>query len=75
MYTDISKAGMMIGPNVEATKEIIKMTGVEFIASGGITTMMDLENLDNIGAHGIIIGKALYQGALKLSDVISRFEK
>lgn len=75
VYTDISKDGMMVGPNVEATKEIIKMTGINIIASGGISTMMDLENLDNIGAHGIIIGKALYQGALKLSDVISRFEK
>lgn len=75
MYTDISKDGMMIGPNVEATKEIIKMTGVNIIASGGITTMMDLERLENIGAHGTIIGKALYQGALKLSDVIARFEK
>ncbi len=75
MYTDISKDGMMIGPNVEATKEIIKMTGVNIIASGGITTMMDLENLEAIGAHGTIIGKALYQGALKLSDVIARFEK
>lgn len=75
MYTDISKDGMMIGPNVEATKEIIKMTGVNIIASGGITTMMDLERLESIGAHGTIIGKALYQGALKLSDVIARFEK
>ncbi len=75
MYTDISKDGMMVGPNVEATKEIIKMTGVDIIASGGITTMMDLENLEAIGAHGTIIGKALYQGALKLSDVIARFEK
>ena len=75
MYTDISKDGMMIGPNVEATKEIIKMTGVDIIASGGITTMMDLENLEAIGAHGTVIGKALYQGALKLSDVIARFEK
>lgn len=75
MYTDISKDGMMVGPNVEATKEIIKSTGVNIIASGGITTMMDLENLEAIGAHGTIIGKALYQGALKLSDVIARFEK
>ncbi len=75
MYTDISKDGMMVGPNVEATKEIIKMTGVDIIASGGITTMMDLENIEAIGAHGTVIGKALYQGALKLSDVIARFEK
>lgn len=75
VYTDISKDGMMTGPNIEATKEIIKETGVKIIASGGIATIMDLENLEAIGAHGTIIGKALYQGELKLSNVIQRFEK
>lgn len=75
VYTDISKDGMMTGPNIEATKEIIKETSVNIIASGGIATIMDLENLESIGAHGTIIGKALYQGELKLTNVIQRFEK
>ncbi len=75
VYTDISKDGMMSGPNIEATREIINATGVNIIASGGITTMMDLESVEAIGAHGTIIGKALYQGELKLSNVIQRFEK
>lgn len=75
IYTDISKDGMMIGPNIQSTKEIIKETGVNIIASGGISNIMDLENLQAIGAHGTIIGKALYQGALKLKDVIQRFER
>lgn len=75
VYTDISKDGMMTGPNIEATKEIIRETGVNIIASGGIANIMDLESLEAIGAHGTIIGKALYQGELKLSNVIQRFEK
>ena len=61
VYTDISKDGMMIGPNVNGTKEIVDATGVNIIASGGISTMVDIERIDSIGAHGVIIGKALYR--------------
>lgn len=75
IYTDITKDGMMVGPNIESTKEIIDATGVNIIASGGIAAMMDIEKADQIGSHGVIIGKAIYQGALNLSDVINRFEK
>jgi phosphoribosylformimino-5-aminoimidazole carboxamide ribotide isomerase len=75
IYTDIAKDGMMVGPNIESTKEIIDATGVNIIASGGISAMMDIEKADQIGSHGVIIGKAIYQGALNLSDVINRFEK
>lgn len=75
VYTDISKEGMMIGPNIESTKEVIDATKINIIASGGISTIADLENLSNIGVHGTIIGKALYKGALNLSDVIKRFKK
>lgn len=75
IYTDITKDGMMVGPNIESTKEIIDATGVNIIASGGISAMMDIEKADQIGSHGVIIGKAIYQGALNLADVINRFEK
>ncbi|MPN31719.1 1-(5-phosphoribosyl)-5-[(5-phosphoribosylamino)methylideneamino] imidazole-4-carboxamide isomerase [bioreactor metagenome] len=75
IYTDITKDGMMVGPNIESTKEIIDATGVKIIASGGISAMMDIEKADQIGSHGVIIGKAIYQGALNLADVINRFEK
>ena len=74
VYTDISKDGMMSGPNTDATKELIDSTGINIIASGGVTTMSDLENVSSIGAQGVIIGKALYQGALNLREVIKRFE-
>ena len=75
IYTDISKDGMMIGPNIETTAEIVEKTGINIIASGGVSTMKDLENVDSINAHGAIIGKALYQGALDLKEVIEKFEK
>lgn len=74
IYTDISKDGMMIGPNVEAIQEVVAQTpGVNLIASGGISSLMDLEQVEAAGAHGAIIGKALYQGALKLEEVLSHF--
>jgi len=75
IYTDISKDGMMIGPNIETTAEIVEKTGINIIASGGVSTMADLENVEKIHAHGAIIGKALYQGALDLKEVIEKFEK
>ena len=75
VYTDISKDGMMMGPNVEAISELTGFDGLDIIASGGITTIMDLENLEAVGVHGTIIGKAIYHGALKLSDAVTRFEK
>ena len=75
VYTDISKDGMMSGPNIESTKELVEQIGINIIASGGVSTMSDLESVESINAQGVIIGKALYQGALDLKEVIERFEK
>ena len=75
IYTDISKDGMMSGPNIEATKELVDKTGIDIIASGGVSSMSDLENVDKIKAHGAIIGKALYTGAINLKDAVDRFER
>lgn len=74
VYTDIAKDGMMSGINLEATKELIEKTGMYIIASGGISNMADLENVQKINAHGVIIGKALYQQTLDLKQVIKKFE-
>lgn len=75
IYTDISKDGMMSGPNIESTKDLIEKTGMDIIASGGVSKIEDVENVNNINASGVIIGKALYNGALNLKEVIDRFEK
>ncbi len=74
IYTDISKDGMMSGPNIESTKELIDKTGMEIIASGGVSRMQDLENVKNINAKGVIIGKALYNGALDLKEIIEKYQ-
>lgn len=73
IYTDISRDGMMGGPNIHATKELIDKTGMDIIASGGVSNMRDIENVKNINSAGVIIGKALYNGALDLGEVIEKF--
>lgn len=71
IYTDIKSDGMLKGPNVEATAEIVNAVSGDVIASGGVTSLSDVEALKNIGASGAIIGRALYTGDLALSDAIS----
>jgi len=71
---DISKDGMMAGPNIESTSELIEKTGMDIIASGGVSTMNDVENVSKINAAGVIIGKALYNGALDLESVVKKFQ-
>ncbi|MFV0502671.1 MAG: 1-(5-phosphoribosyl)-5-[(5-phosphoribosylamino)methylideneamino]imidazole-4-carboxamide isomerase [Lachnospirales bacterium] len=75
IYTDITKDGMMSGPNLETTKEIIEATKINIITSGGVSSMEDLENVKNINSSGVIIGKALYTGALNLKEVLNKYEK
>lgn len=74
IYTDISKDGMMSGPNIASTKELIEKTGMNVIASGGVSKLEDIEQLRDIGASGVIIGKALFNGALDLEEVIKKFQ-
>ncbi len=74
IYTDISKDGMMQGFNAVETSEMINKTGLNIIASGGISSMSDLEGSAQVGSYGAIIGKALYNGALSLKDILKRFE-
>ncbi|NLL69996.1 MAG: 1-(5-phosphoribosyl)-5-[(5-phosphoribosylamino)methylideneamino]imidazole-4-carboxamide isomerase [Epulopiscium sp.] len=74
IYTDIARDGMLLGPNINTTKTLIEQTNMNIIASGGVTTMKDLEALQEIQVEGVIIGKALYQNRLQLPTVIEQFE-
>lgn len=67
--TDISKDGMLQGPSFELYKEILDQTEIDLIASGGISSIEDVEELKNIGCAGAIIGKALYEGNVSLKDL------
>jgi phosphoribosylformimino-5-aminoimidazole carboxamide ribotide isomerase len=70
VYTDISKDGMMIGPNFLELEEMNKRTGLKIIASGGVSTIEDVTKLKSMDLYGAIIGKALYVGSIKLKDVV-----
>ncbi|HHU71803.1 MAG TPA: 1-(5-phosphoribosyl)-5-[(5-phosphoribosylamino)methylideneamino]imidazole-4-carboxamide isomerase [Clostridiales bacterium] len=74
VYTDISKDGMLQGPNFTHTKEMVDETGLNIIASGGVSSLKDLEILEEIGVHGAIIGKALYENKIDLKKAVEMFE-
>ena len=71
IYTDIKSDGMLKGPNVAATADIVNAVYANVIASGGVTSLNDIESLKKIGASGAIIGRALYTGDLALCDAIA----
>lgn len=69
--TDISKDGMLAGPAIELYREILTDCRVALVASGGATTLEDLEQLKAIGCSGAIIGKALYENKITLKQIES----
>lgn len=71
IYTDISRDGMMTGPNLERTKALIKAVKVPVIASGGVSKINDIKELAGIGTAAVIIGRSLYEGTLNLADAIN----
>lgn len=73
VFTDVSKDGMLQGINLEKIKEILNFSNIPLIASGGVTSIKDIENLKKLkdkGLSGIIIGKALYENKISLPEVI-----
>lgn len=68
--TDIAKDGMLEGPSFELYKKILSESkDIKLIASGGITSIEDLNKLEDLGCEGAIIGKALYEGHIALKDL------
>lgn len=74
VYTDIAKDGMLQGPNVPYTMEMVEETGLNIIASGGVSSLKDLEILRECNVYGAIIGKALYENKVDLKKAIAMFE-
>jgi phosphoribosylformimino-5-aminoimidazole carboxamide ribotide isomerase len=70
VYTDITKDGMMAGPNFERTKALVHAVDLPVVASGGVREISDIEKLAELGAEAAIVGRSLYEGTLKLSDAI-----
>ncbi|WP_126971599.1 1-(5-phosphoribosyl)-5-[(5-phosphoribosylamino)methylideneamino]imidazole-4-carboxamide isomerase [Gynurincola endophyticus] len=68
--TDVSKDGRLEGPSVDLYKKIIEhYPGLHFIASGGVATMKDVEELAAIGCNAVIIGKAIYENRISMSEL------
>lgn len=73
--TDINTDGMLKGPNFDLYKKLKKrFEGLKVIASGGVSSIEDLVELKKIDVHGVIIGKAIYEGHIKLSE-LTTFQK
>ena len=73
VYTDISKDGMLVGPNLEATSRLAADSQLKVIASGGVASLDDLRalrGLEPMGIEGAIVGKALYEGRFTLKEAI-----
>jgi phosphoribosylformimino-5-aminoimidazole carboxamide ribotide isomerase len=71
VYTDISRDGMLQGPNLDALAELTAAVTLPVIASGGVTTLDDVRRLAQLGLAGCIIGRALYEGWLDLVAAIA----
>jgi phosphoribosylformimino-5-aminoimidazole carboxamide ribotide isomerase len=67
--TDMEKDGMLTGPATELYNDILKSIKVNLVASGGISTIDDIERIRETGCEGVIIGKAIYEGKIKLKEL------
>lgn len=71
IFTDIRRDGTLTGPNLESLQELITAVDADVIASGGVGTLADIEAAREIGAAGAIVGRALYDGRVDLSEAIA----
>ncbi len=70
LYTDVSRDGGLSGANIDATVQLAAATGLQVIASGGVTTEDEIRELARRGAAGAVIGMALYEGKLTLKAAL-----
>jgi phosphoribosylformimino-5-aminoimidazole carboxamide ribotide isomerase len=73
IYTDILRDGMMAGPNFRSIGEFAKGLSTPVLASGGVSTLADVEmlrSMENGGVCGVIIGRAMYDGSIDLSEAL-----
>ena len=70
IYTDIATDGTLMGPNVCAMEEMVRASGIDIIASGGVGSLEHIKMLVPTGVEGVITGRALYTGNISLGDAI-----
>jgi phosphoribosylformimino-5-aminoimidazole carboxamide ribotide isomerase len=74
VYTDIARDGVLTGPNIEATREMIERTRLSVIAAGGVSSISDVRRLAELNLprlDGVIIGKALYEGRIEIEEAMT----
>jgi len=74
IYTDVRRDGTLAGPNLEATREVARASGLKVIAAGGVSSLEDiraLKELEPLGVEGVIVGQALYTGAVDLKAALT----
>ncbi len=74
VFTDIRRDGTLKGPNLNATGELARVTGLKVVASGGVSTVDDLralKKLEPLGVDSVIMGKAIYAGTVKMSEALA----
>lgn len=70
LTTNIARDGMLTGPDYEGMKNMLSMTKIPVIASGGVTHIDDVMRLKDMGAWAVILGKAVYEGLIKIEEAI-----
>jgi phosphoribosylformimino-5-aminoimidazole carboxamide ribotide isomerase len=72
LYTDVNRDGALVGVNVEGTKYLAQNLKKPVIASGGVSSLEDIKKLYqfvDIGINGVVVGKAIYEGKVKLEEI------
>jgi phosphoribosylformimino-5-aminoimidazole carboxamide ribotide isomerase len=69
LATDISLDGTLLGPNIDIYKRILEYKNINLIASGGIASIKDIQDLINIGSHECVVGKAIYENKITLLEL------
>jgi phosphoribosylformimino-5-aminoimidazole carboxamide ribotide isomerase len=70
IYTDIARDGALVGPNIEQTLAVARSANVRVTASGGVSSLDDIERLRDAGVDSVIVGKALYEGKFTLEEAV-----
>ena len=74
LYTDIARDGMLTGPDLDTNARLVQETGMAVLASGGVSSVEDVRQLVPTGVEGVIVGRALYTGAVRLPDAVAAAE-
>jgi len=71
VYTDIGRDGLLLGPNIRAIQALAAASRVAVTAAGGVSDLDDVRRLAQLELNGIVIGRAIYEGAIVLKDALA----